>query len=265
MLDHVFLDAVGTLGAALADSLLERNRQDDRLAMDLLLGDVVWETSVTLPGDSEPSQVRADLTLEWPTWSQSAWRSWVLGETLEDPPEIGLEVVFRLQGLAARPATNVVIDAVGDREPPGLEHFEQAAIVAEEDLGTGEVAIDVAYEGTYRLSDPGDAPRRGFFAGDQLPDLGPASTDRVGPERYGPDGFIAGEQGARGEKSQNGPRAEEAPGAAGLPLTSSGSLGRSSLSPAMAANLVGLGRWVASTLVRLADLNLATLPTTDDE
>jgi hypothetical protein len=234
MLDHVFLDAVGTLGAALADSLLERNRQEDRLTMDLLLGDVVWETSVSLPGDSEPSQVRADLTLEWPTWSQSAWRSWVLGESLEEPPEIGLEVVFRLQRLVSRPETALVLDAVGDREPPGLEHFEQAAVVAEEDLGSGEVAVDVAYEGTYRLADPADAPRREMFGVDAL---------RAG---QGSDGTHAG----------------DSPGNAGLPLTSA--VARGSLSPAMAANLVGLGRWVASTLVRLADLNLAAFPTDED-
>jgi hypothetical protein len=259
MLDHVFLDAVGTLGAALTDSLLERNRQEDRLGMDLLLGDVAWETSVSLPGDDDPSQVRADLTLEWPTWSQSAWRSWVLGETLEDPPEIGLEVVFRLQRLAARPATSVVLDAMGDREPPGLEHFEQAAIVAEEDLGTGEVAIDVAYEGTYRLADPADAPRRGLFGSDPLPDLG---SDEAGGY---PTGRTSAREHGHGDQAQGGSQSEDAPTNASLPLTSSGAASRGSLSPAMAANLVGLGRWVASALVRLADLNLATLPATDDD
>jgi len=240
MLDHVFLDAVGTLGAALSDSLLERNRQEDRLAMDLLLGDVVWETSVSLPGDGDPSSVRADLTLEWPTWSQSAWRSWVLGEPLEEPPEIGLEVVFRLQRLVARPDTAAVLDAVGDREPPGLEHFEQAAVVAEEDLGSGEVAVDVAYEGTYRLADPADAPRRGLFGADPLP--GPRSDPGSGIAAAG-----------------------DAPGNAGLPVTSAAAASRGSLSPAMASNLAGLGRWVASTLVRLADLNLPSYPTSDED
>jgi hypothetical protein len=260
MLDHVFLDAVGTLGAALTDSLLVRNRQEDRLAMDLLLGDVVWETSVSLPGDGDPSQVRADLTLEWPTWSQSAWRSWVLGETLEDPPEIGLEVVFRLQRLATRPATTLVLDAVGDREPPGLEHFEQAAIVAEEDLGTGEVAVDVAYEGTYRLADPADAPRRGLFGTDPLPDLG--ADD---PEDYSVSGGVSAEQGTRCDPASGRSRTEDTVGNVGLPLTSSAAAARGSLSPAMAANLAGLGHWVASTLVRLADLNLATLPPAEGE
>ena len=105
MLDHVFLDAVSALGRALDDTLLQRDRHEDRLASDLLFGDLVWETSVSLPGDGTPSRVRADLTLDWPTWSQSAWRSWALGELLDEPPEIGLEVVFRLQRLATRPQT----------------------------------------------------------------------------------------------------------------------------------------------------------------
>lgn len=235
MLDHVFLDAVGTLGAALSDNLLERNRQEDRLATDLLLGDIVWETSVSLPGDGDPSRVRADLTLEWPTWSQSAWRSWVLGEAIEEPPEIGLEVVFRLQRLVTRPDAQAVVEALGEGEPGGLEHFEQTALVAEEDLGTAEVAIDVAYEGTYRLTDPADAPRRGLFGADPLADLGRA---RSLPEA-----------------------AATNPG----PLTSAGSGAKGSLSPEMTANLQSLGRWVASALVRLADLGLETHPPREQE
>jgi hypothetical protein len=258
MLDHVFLDAVGTLGAALSDSLLERNRQEDRLATDLLLGDIVWETSVSLPGDGDPSRVRADLTLEWPTWSQSSWRSWVLGEAIEEPPEIGLEIVFRLQRLAARPPTNVVADALGDVEPPGLDHFEQAAMVAEEDLGTGEMAIDVAYEGTYRLTDPADAPRRGLFGTGALPDLGtPGELSELGSADRG----SAGDHPGRGDRPPSGPYSESP----AMPVTSPGTGSRGSLSPAMAANLVALGRWIASALVRLADLDLETLPESDDD
>jgi hypothetical protein len=253
MLDHVFLDAVGTLGAALSDSLLERNRQEDRLATDLLLGDIVWETSVSLPGDGDPSRVRADLTLDWPTWSQSSWRSWVLGEPIEEPPEIGLEVVFRLQRLAARPAIDLVLEALGEVEPPGLDHFERAAIVAEEDLGTGEMALDVAYEGTYRLTDPADAPRRGLFGSGPLPDLG--GTGGI------PDLGASGDHPGRSERPPGGPYSESS----AMPLTSPGAGSRGALSPTMTTNLTALGRWIASALVRLADLDLETLPDPEDD
>src|SRR6202165_4830681 len=107
MLDHLFLDAVAGLRQALDAALLERQPGEDRLAVDILIGDLVWETSCSLPGDGVPPRVRADLTLDWPTWSQAAWRSWSLGDPpeddIDDPPEIGLEVVLRVQRLASRP------------------------------------------------------------------------------------------------------------------------------------------------------------------
>src|SRR5580658_3537378 len=109
MLDHLFLDTVGALRAALDASLLERTVQDDRLVFDLLTGDLVWETSVSLPGDGDPPRVSADLSLDWQTWSQSAWRSMSMGESVEEPPEIGIEIVFRAQRLASRPALAAVL------------------------------------------------------------------------------------------------------------------------------------------------------------
>ena len=104
MLDHLFLDTVGALRAALDQSLLERAGQDDHLVYDLLTGDLVWETTVSLPGDYDPPRVSADISLDWQTWSQSAWRSLSMGEQVEEPPEIGIEVAFRAQRLATRPA-----------------------------------------------------------------------------------------------------------------------------------------------------------------
>ena len=102
MLDHLFLDTVGALRAALDQSLLERAGQDDHLVYDLLTGDLVWETTVSLPGDGDPPRVSADISLDWQTWSQSAWRSISMGEQVEEPPEIGIEVVFRVQRLATQ-------------------------------------------------------------------------------------------------------------------------------------------------------------------
>ena len=128
MLDHLFLDAVAALRQALDDALLERQPGEDRLAVDILLGDLVWETSCSLPGEGVPPRVRADLTLDWPTWSQAAWRSWTIGDAMatagdvadvgDEPPEIGLEVVLRVQRLASRPEVDQILAVLPESRAP---------------------------------------------------------------------------------------------------------------------------------------------------
>ncbi|MGH9106544.1 MAG: hypothetical protein ACRDZX_12060 [Acidimicrobiales bacterium] len=227
MLDHLFLDTVGALRTTLDASLLERTGQDDRLVYDLLSGDLVWETSVTLPGDGDPPRVSADLSLDWQIWSQSAWRSLAMGETVEDPPEIGIEIVFRAQRLARRPALGTVLAALPEESPDiGGEPLARSAPVVEESFeeegGSPEVAVEVAYEGSYRLPPPG-----------------PAEDDTGGA------GALAGLREPR--------------------LSAGGPLGPSlgatrQVSAAIEATLNTLGTWLASTLVRLADLDLDYLP-----
>ena len=65
MLDHLFLDTVGALRAALEENLLERAQDEDRLVYDLYTGELMWETSVNLPGDGDPPRVSANLSLDW--------------------------------------------------------------------------------------------------------------------------------------------------------------------------------------------------------
>jgi hypothetical protein len=158
VLDHVFLDAVASLRQALDAALLERLRHEDRLAVDVLLGDLVWETSCSLPGEGVPPRVRADVTLEWPTWSQAAWRSWAIGEPGGEPPEIGLEVVLRVQRLADRPELDVVLAVLPEQGPDiGPERLERTGPIVEEsyqtDLSGRELAVEVGYEGSYRLTE----------------------------------------------------------------------------------------------------------------
>jgi hypothetical protein len=171
MLDHLFLDAVAALSQALDDAMLERQPGEDRLAADILAGDLVWETSCSLPGEGEPPRVRADLTLDWPTWSQAAWRSWTLGHADEtgdaggglgdmagdEPPEIGLEVVLRVQRLATRPEVDHILAVLPEESPEiGTDRLERSGPVIEEsyqrDLTGRQLAVEVAYEGTYRLT-----------------------------------------------------------------------------------------------------------------
>jgi hypothetical protein len=173
MLDHVFLDTVGTMRQALDDALLERHPQEDRLAVDIFLGDLVWETSCSLPGDGVPPRVRADLTIDWPTWSQAAWRSLVMGEPADDPPEIGIEVVLRVQRLADRPDVERIMAVLPAESPDlGAERLERSGPVIEESYhdDVRRMAVEIGYEGTYRLPDEGRSVSKQL--GDDLAVLG---------------------------------------------------------------------------------------------
>lgn len=105
MLDHLFLRFIASLKTSLSSSMLERAGLEEQLHNDLMLGDLTFETSYSLPGEASPPHVRADLTVEWPTWSQGSYRSWTLGDGIEDPIEIVIEVALRFTGLSALPMT----------------------------------------------------------------------------------------------------------------------------------------------------------------
>ena len=199
MLDHVFLDVIAALRGAFEAGFLERQALEERFQVDVLLGDLSWETSYSLPGDGIPPRVRADISLDWPTWSQSAYRSWSIGEPSEEPPELGIEIVLRIQRLAAPPALDTVLHVLPVESPAiGTECLERSGPTIEqtyeEDMATCHVAVEVSYEGTYRFDE------RSLSDHDVL------------------DGHFG-----------------------------------------------AMGRWVASTLVRLGDLKLAFQPPDNDE
>jgi hypothetical protein len=158
MLDHVFTDAIGALRDAMENALLERQAFEERFHTDVLLGDLTWETSYGVPGEGLPPRVRADLTLEWPTWSQTAYRSWYIEEELPEAPTIDIEVVLRIQRLVEPPDPRRVLDAL-PRESPmiGGERLTRSGptveAVSNEDLTETEHAIEVSYEGSYELDE----------------------------------------------------------------------------------------------------------------
>lgn len=193
MLDHALLDAIGILRESLETALLERHAFEERFQVDVLLGDMSWETSYTLPGEDELPRVAAEIAFEWPTWSQTAYRSLCIGEEAGDPPEIDIEVTLRLQRLAARPDPVLVGAALPDVGPElSGEAMHRHPPVVEEHSASDDVegffAVEVSYDGLYRVE---------------------------------PDAL------------------EEGTALEGLRV---------------------LGGWIASTLVRLADLDLAFLP-----
>ncbi|HWH34116.1 MAG TPA: hypothetical protein VNT56_02225 [Acidimicrobiales bacterium] len=162
MLDHVFTDAIGALRDALEGALLERQAFEERFQVDVLLGDVTWETSYGLPGEGSPPRVQADITLDWPTWSQTAYRSWYLDDTLdkapEDPPEVLVEVSLRVQRMAERPDPGRVLAVLPEASPPiGTEALTRSGHTVEHVFeagdGEGEFAIEVAYEGSVALDE----------------------------------------------------------------------------------------------------------------
>ena len=214
MLDHLFLDTVGALRAALDQSLLEPAGQDDRLVYDLLTGDLVWETTVSLPGDGDPPRVSADISLDWQTWSQSAWRSMSMGEQVEEPPEIGIEVVFRVQRLAT-PAGAGRRPGRAARGEPGHRRRQPGPFGPGDRGGLRgrkappEVAVEVAYEGSYRLPAPSER------------------SDGQRDEPFPRAGRVVAERGATPSSSRSGATRQ--------------------VSAATEATFSSLGSWVAST------------------
>jgi hypothetical protein len=157
VVDHILLDVIAAIRDALEGALLEQQAVEERFQVDVFLGDVSFETSYSLPGEARPPRVRADLALEWPTWSQSAYRSWSIGEALPIPPEVSIEVTLRLQRLAAAPDTAVVLAALGEDVPMiGREPLLRGALSLEERTEDGDAAyaLDVPYHGTFKLTEP---------------------------------------------------------------------------------------------------------------
>ncbi len=158
MLDHVFTDAIGALRDALESALLERQALEERFHADILLGDITWETSYGLPGEGSPPRVQVDLTLEWPTWAQTAYRTWYLDEQFTEGPKIEIEVVFRLQRLTAPPDPAVVVAALPQTAPTvGDDLLEGSGPTIETvyglDLAVSSHAVEISYHGSYELSE----------------------------------------------------------------------------------------------------------------
>ena len=157
MLDHVLVEAIAALRRALEGALLERHALEERLQVDVLLGDVSWETSYTLPFEGVPPRVQAEIAFDWSTWSQSAYRSWRVGEPGDDPPEIEMEIVLRIQRLARQPDPASVLAVLPEHGPavlgdplepesPSVEqHYDRST-------GTSQYAVEVAYAGIARLA-----------------------------------------------------------------------------------------------------------------
>jgi hypothetical protein len=158
MLDHVFAQLVGSHRHAFEAALLQRQAVEERFQVDVFLGDVSFETSYSLPGEERPARIRVDVSLDWPTWSQTAYRSWAIGEEPDELPEVLVEIAFRVQGLVGVPEVGALLevlpprlDVLGD-EPlsRGPATIEQ---VLHDDPAGSECAIEVSYDGSCQLDE----------------------------------------------------------------------------------------------------------------
>jgi hypothetical protein len=158
MLDHAFLAAVEVLRQSFDEAMLDRQVGEERFQADLLGGDLTWETSYALPGEGKPPRVRADVTLDWPTWSQTAYRSWQLEGDVDEPPELGIEVVLRVQHLASTPDLEVIRHVLDEDGPAlGGERLVRTSPTVEqafdEDLTGVGWAVEFAYDGSYEFGE----------------------------------------------------------------------------------------------------------------
>jgi hypothetical protein len=156
VLDHVFTDAIGALRDAFEAAMLERQAFEERFSMDMLLGDMTWETSYGLPGEGTPPRVQVDVTLTWPTWAQAAYRSWYIGEELAENPRIDIELVLRVQRLSTSPDPELLMAAAPATSPTiGRDRLDRTSSTVEavhDAAGVDpEYAIEIGYEGSYEL------------------------------------------------------------------------------------------------------------------
>jgi hypothetical protein len=167
MLDHVFTDAISALRDAFERAFLERQAFEEHFQVDVLLGDITWETSYGLPGEGQPPRVVAHITFDWPTWSQTSYRRWYVEEVLDEQPAIEMEIVLRVQRLVRPPELAEILAVLPTTSPRiGDERLERAGVTVEigyleesdDDGGAAtllppEHAVEITYEGLYELAE----------------------------------------------------------------------------------------------------------------
>lgn len=163
MLDHAFVQAIAALRDALDNALLTRNAADEHYLLDLVSGDTTYETTYTLPGEGSTPRVQATITLEWSSWSQATHRADVVADDGpgddgpgDDPPDIAIEILFRVQRLADPPDVDRIRAAVPedgpvtapyplDRRPPAVEQqFDEPGSPV-------TYAVEFPFDGVYDL------------------------------------------------------------------------------------------------------------------
>lgn len=159
MLDHVFTQFVTSHRRAFEEALLQRQAVEERFQVDVFLGDVSFETSYSLPGEERPARIRVDIGFDWPTWSQTAYRSWSIDDESDDLPEVPevlVELAFRIQDLDGQPDASLLLGLLPrELELLAGQTLVQGPLTVEQVLADDEVAwaVELSYEGACQLDE----------------------------------------------------------------------------------------------------------------
>jgi hypothetical protein len=154
VLDHLLVDFISMIRRSFERALLQRQAVEERFQVDVFLGDISFETSYSLPGEAQPPRVRADLSVDWPTWSQTAYRSWSIGEVPPEMPEVVVEVALRIQRLASAPEPGAVLGVLAKHSPAfqGEPLVRSSTTVEQVHSEGGDETVRWAVEATYEGS-----------------------------------------------------------------------------------------------------------------
>ena len=138
--------------------MLEQLPNQEHLLLDLLLGDIHYENSYALPGEVNPPNLRVDINLEWPVWSQSIYRSWMLGESDPESLEVDVELVIRAVNMTEPAPTAVLLSSLDERTSPIFAFLlERSSVVSSEsNLGGGvenEFELEIGFDGSLVLEE----------------------------------------------------------------------------------------------------------------
>ena len=156
MLDHVIVEVVSAIKDALENSMLEFAELDEKFQFDIWQGDIRYKSSCTLPGEANPPKIRTDILLDWTTWSQSAYRSWWMGDGLSQLPTVGVEVRLRIQLLARQPDVDPLLPHLPEKVSLGKNFGLARADIRIESLQKHDrdsaiFAVEIVYLGSMRL------------------------------------------------------------------------------------------------------------------
>jgi hypothetical protein len=164
VIDHLLLAVIDAVHRSFDRALLQRQAVEERFQVDVFLGDLSFETSYSLPGEDQPPRVRADLSMDWPTWSQTAYRSWSIGETPSELPELIVEVALRIQRLSQPPVLESVLGVLPPESPHlGPDALVRTSATIEQSFEEGgeecatatpvRWAVEATYEGSIRFEE----------------------------------------------------------------------------------------------------------------
>ena len=163
MLDHVFTDAIGALRDAFEAALLERQAFEEHFQTDVLLGDLTWETSYGLPGEGQPPRVRPTSPSTGRRGARPRTAAGTSASRSTSRPAIEIEIVLRVQRLAAQPdPATAARDACPSTSPPiGADRLERAGPHGRDRLPDGDLTS------TTRPSTPSRSPTRALYELDE--------------------------------------------------------------------------------------------------